>query len=302
MKTIAVVASAVILSCAASYVLCKNVGSSRAESPVNNESGAALESLSGEVRELRASSSALRGDLDALRAQLSTRDAGAARVPLADIEDAVARALAARKDATSALATNAAPAAPAAKKRTPKQVFDELVTIGGDWEAAQKLWASLREDGQVADVLALFEQRAKDHANDPTAQVDLGRAFLQKLFTVPAGPEQGAWAMKADKAFDTALALDDHHWGARFNKAISLSNWPAFMGKQGEAAKQFETLLEQQKSVPSRPEHAETYFFLGNLYQSMGKTDQALSTWRAGLELFPDNTRLAGQISAAPAH
>lgn len=302
MKTAALLAAAVASACVASYFVSRASAPAPAVAGDSNATAAALEKLSAELAEIRARDGALRGELETLRTQLAARPSGDARVPLADIEDAVARALAAqaRGAATASGAETSAAAAPA--KRTANQALDAILAAQGDWDAVSAEFKKLREEGLVDDVLKLMEERAKSRSNDPKAQVELGQAYLQKLFSVPAGPEQGLWASKADKAFDSALALDDHHWEARFNKAISLSNWPAFMGKQAEAARQFETLLEQQKAGDRRPEHSQTYFFLGNLYQSMGKTEQALATWRAGLELFPDNARLSQQIAAAAGH
>ena len=103
-----------------------------------------------------------------------------------------------------------------------------------------------------------------------------GRAYLQKLFTVGGGPEAGVWGTKADKAFDGALAIDDHNWDARFAKAVSLSFWPPMLGKQNEAIKNFEVLVEQQSAQSSKSEFAQTYYFLGNMYTQTGDKDKAL--------------------------
>jgi tetratricopeptide (TPR) repeat protein len=110
--------------------------------------------------------------------------------------------------------------------------------------------------------------------------------------------EKGTWAVKADKAFDAALALDDHHWSARFSKAASLAFWPAILGKQPEAVKQFEILREQQESQAPREEFAQTYLFLGNLYASQGNAAKAQEVWRKGAEFFPRSSELTAK--AAP--
>ncbi|MBK7877418.1 MAG: hypothetical protein IPJ77_17055 [Planctomycetes bacterium] len=302
MKPILLLPIAVLVSAAASYVLCSTtLDRAEAARPGDAARAADVERLATSLRALEEGQQALARELASLKSDAALRSGGDVRVPVAEIEAAVARALAARGREVAASETSNAPAA-APAKRTARDGYAALAAAGFDWEAAQKIWKELREAGLVDEVLALFEQNTKDAPNDATAQVELGKAYLQKLFTVPAGPEQGLWAMKADKAFDTALGLDDHNWSARFNKAVSLSNWPAFLGKQGAAAKQFETLLAQQSEGPARPEHAQTYFFLGNLYQSMGKGDDALSTWRKGLELFPENAQLATQVQNAQGH
>ena len=52
---------------------------------------------------------------------------------------------------------------------------------------AEKLWEKIVAAGQVDEMIAVFEARADANNNDPQAQVDLGSAYLQKLFTV-GGP------------------------------------------------------------------------------------------------------------------
>jgi cytochrome c-type biogenesis protein CcmH/NrfG len=82
-------------------------------------------------------------------------------------------------------------------------------------------------------------------------------------------------------------------------KAVALSFWPPVFGKQTEAIKHFETLVAQQERQTARDGFADTYVMLGNMYQQMGKLDQAVSTWKRGLKLFPDNSDLTQQIANA---
>ena len=106
------------------------------------------------------------------------------------------------------------------------------------------------------------------------------------------------WSAKADKAFDKALEVDDEHWEARFNKAVSLSNWPAFLGKSGEAIRQFEILVAQQEgSGKTRGGFDQTYHFLGNMYQQIGETDKAAAIWARGRELYPDSRPILEQLA-----
>ena len=165
-------------------------------------------------------------------------------------------------------------------------------------EERQALWAAAHESGQAEELLAWFEARAKDNPTDADAQSDLGNALLQSLFVVPEGPLKGQLAMRADAAFDSALAIDDHHWEARFSKAVSLSFWPAVLGKQQEAINHFETLVSQQAGQAAHDGFASTHLLLGNMYEQVGQTEQAMAAWQAGAGLFPDDTGLAEQIAA----
>lgn len=157
-------------------------------------------------------------------------------------------------------------------------------------------WQRLRDSGRIEEVVAEFERMAAQDPNNPDLQTALGGAYIQQLFGVGNSPIAGELAMKADDAFDRALELDEEHWEARFSKAVSLSNWPAFLGKTGEAIHQFETLVAQQEKGENQEGYEQTYLFLGNLYQQTGETDKALEAWRQGYARFPDNEDLRRQI------
>lgn len=164
---------------------------------------------------------------------------------------------------------------------------------GADRERA---WRRLAEAGRLDEVVAELERLVEQEPQDPDLRVTLGNAYLQQLFQGSSGPRAGELAGAADAAFDAALRLDETHWEARFTKAVSLSNWPAFLGKQGEAIEEFERLVTQQEQQTAQSGHEQTYLFLGNMYLETGETDKALSTWRNGLERFPASEALREQI------
>jgi tetratricopeptide (TPR) repeat protein len=158
------------------------------------------------------------------------------------------------------------------------------------------LWKEIKEAGALDRVIESLERRSKEEPNDPQAFVDLGKAYLEKLYT-KQGPEVGEWARKADGAFDAALALDPQNWSARFSKAMSLSFWPPIFGRGPEAVQHFETLIRQQEQTGgNRPEHAQAYVFLGGLYQQQGQMDRARELWRRGIALFPENEELRRRL------
>ncbi len=194
------------------------------------------------------------------------------------------------------------PDANLAAREREQRIFDAIARLGGDKlsdSERSRLWKELFEAGLGDQVLAEFEARAERDPNNPDARVDLANAYLQKLFNSPMGPESGMWGTKADKAFDAAIALDANHWEARFGKAVSLSNWPAFLGKQPEAIKHFEILIDQQARQPKQSQFANTHLILGNMYLQMGQKDKALATWQQGAAQFPDSEALRKQIELA---
>jgi hypothetical protein len=49
--------------------------------------------------------------------------------------------------------------------------------------------------------------------------------------------------------------------------------------------------------MPSQPEaFAQTYLALGNQYQKMGKTQEAMATWQLGAQKFPSDPALQNKI------
>jgi tetratricopeptide (TPR) repeat protein len=226
---------------------------------------------------------------------------------LEEIQLALADLSSAQRTAAASRTTDAvAPAtAPSGNEATPKSAapdarsaMDRLLAGDVGWDEAQKLWKEVADAGKLDELVGMLEERAQARGNDPEAQTQLGLAYLQKVFRAGAGPEAGTWATKADRAFDAALAVDDQHWQARFQKAVSLSFWPPMMGKQPGAVKQFETLVAQQEASGSpQPGYAKTYLFLGNMHLQMGDKAKALAAWNKGLAQFPTDAELLKQVA-----
>lgn len=159
-----------------------------------------------------------------------------------------------------------------------------------------EFFGKAKELGFLDEALAEMEKYAAAHAQDADAQVDLATAYVVKLLTAPDGPERGTWSMKSINACEKALKIDPEHWGAQFVKGMNLSQWPDFMGKQPEAIRTFEKLVDQQERSPPEVGYAETYYHLGNLYRKTGNTAKALEVFKRGLTLFPDDKVLREQI------
>ena len=268
----------------------------RAAAGAPDGSAAALESLNTEVSRLAEGQAALADALEELRAGSQLVAPAGARVAPSEIEAAVARWM--ERAPAESLAAGA-PAADEAQLSTEDRVAEALARLeaGGlddlEWQA---LWREFAEEGLSDELVAVFEARAAAAPNDPDAQVAVAGAYLSKILEVGSSPEAGLWATKADQALDRALVIDDHHWDARFTKAMSLSFWPPVFGKQGEAIRQFEILVDQQADLPRDERYAQTHLLLGNMYRQIGEEEQSLAAWRHGLELYPDHLELQGQL------
>lgn len=274
---------------------------SGAEAKASPERAERVTRLGSELSELRAENERLARAL-AERDGLSAAPAAAQGFDESEIGAALARWREQHPEALAA-ATPEARTPPLSGMDVAHTPMSELVRLlAGDRLDnldRQQVFQELREAGRIDEYVAAIEALCQSDPKNADLQVALGNAYLQKLFGVGHTPEAGTWAVKADQAFDVALTLDDHNWGARFTKAVALSNWPAFMGRGPEAIENLEVLLEQQAGLEPQPQFAMTYLFLGNIYQANNEPAKALATWRAGLEQFPRMEELRRALEAA---
>jgi len=248
--------------------------------------GAALDTLDGDLAELR---SRRRGDRLAL--------------------DRLARALdnlsAHRSDAVSAAPAPVEagePEAPAAEDEATDELAElrRRVVAGEATEAEmERFWLLARGTDELEAVIGRMEAAVAGHPEDVDARLRLARAFVTKLYSVPDGPTRGAWAGKAEKQWRAVLARNSGNWEARFSLATSLSQWPAFFGKGAEAVTHIETLIEQQESRAPQSHEPAAYHLLADLHRKHGRPDDALSVLEAGARRHPHDERLREAADAA---
>ncbi len=263
-----------------------------------------LARIGSELTELRTRADRAAGELDSLRSTSSASAVPAPRLSHEEIEASVARWLEKNRPAAADSPGHPAPAAGRVAEAstapggalTIESAARMLLDPDLDDDKAQEIWKKLRAQGLLDEMVAWFEERAKQDPNNADKQVELGQAYVQKIFEAGNTPEAGTWAVKADKSWDRALEIDSRNWDARFSKAIGLSFWPPIFGKQPEAIRQFEILLEQQESGPLQPQYAQTYLLLGNLHLQAGANDRATAVWQKGLALFPGNADLRARL------
>jgi tetratricopeptide (TPR) repeat protein len=172
----------------------------------------------------------------------------------------------------------------------------ELATPDLSQADRESIWRRAAAAGLLDEMIERFEGRVASDPDDPDARADLGGAYLSAIEHLDTQAEKSDFAVKADAAFDAALAIDETHWDARFLKALSLSFWPAFLGRGPESVHHFEVLMEQQESSPRKPHFAQTYLYLGNMYAQAGDTDRAARVWQRGLREFPNDDSLRTRL------
>jgi tetratricopeptide (TPR) repeat protein len=297
MKTAPLLLAVAVLAIAASFLT--HLMMRPAAGPADGDAGnAALARIEEQLGGLQRDNLALQKEIAELRSAPAVRSETLSREPALD--DLVARAVE-RWMQENAAASGASPAsAPVAAAATfsLETALGQLMNPHLSGDDREALWQEALDSGQLEQLITALEERAAADPRNTALQFELGYAYLQPIMSGQApGPQAAGWAMKADAAFDNTLKLDATHWDARFNKAVSYTFWPPIMGKQQAAISNFETLVTQQAGMSPRPEFANTYLFLGNLYEQTGQADKAREIWSKGLGLFPGNGELDERLN-----
>ncbi len=264
-----------------------------------------VDALSREIDKLADEQRDLSGSVSALRSALEDGAALATRQPLESVAVEVDRWMRENRPDLVAADDSLNPIDAAGEltggmnsERTAQllAMLEDPDLSAEEWGA---VWKKINDAGLMDDALAALKDAAEKDPTNPDAHMALAGGYLARTTFTDNDLEKGYWAIEADKSLDRTLELDPGHWDARFTKASSLTFYPPIMGRQGEAMKHFEVLLEQQKSLPSSPKHAQTYLYLGNLHQQMGNHQKASRVWRDGLSLFPQSAELTKQLENA---
>ena len=165
------------------------------------------------------------------------------------------------------------------------------------------LFQQLAQSGELDQVIAELQQRAKDNPNNPEIPTTLGEALLNKVrATLAANDGQSSddiriMAVQADQSFNAALKIDPQNWEAQFVKAAAMERWPASPQMDNDVVQRLSNLVDQQETMPSQPEFAQTYVVLGNEFQKIGQPDKAKATWLLGAQKFPNDPTLQQKIN-----
>lgn len=260
----------------------------------------AIESLRADHAKVQADLRSTTEDLKRLRGDVQTqaREIAALHERIASVESRPATvagggAAPSGGDAPKASATDKAGEA-AEMEALRKKVFDGTATD----EEQQRFWELARTTGRIDEMVKTLEGKVKDNPGDVGMRMELAEAYIAKLLSVPQGPEQGIWSMKAEGQWQAVLKLEPEHWDARYGVAFNWSMWPDFLNKTPDAVKEFEKLREVQERQSPEAKHAQTYFHLSRLYGKQGKADKAKEILRTGLARHPGDAELQKALDA----
>lgn len=174
--------------------------------------------------------------------------------------------------------------------------FQRILEAGVISAEASELWAEAAAQGQLHELLAAMEERLADEPESAGKHYDRARAYYAAARALPSNSD-GNWWVDSNNAYNQVLELDPEHWDARYEKARNMAFWPVAYGGQAEAIRHFEILTRQQEARSSEPRFAQTYVWLGNLYDQQGRTEDARAAWTRGLSFYPDNGWLKEKLA-----
>ena len=247
----------------------------------------------------------LRSDLDTLRAELRVQlDAPllvteSRRVPADGSEldeDDVAQVVRSMVEADAIVASSETPVTWPGGTTDARSALERILAAGINGTDAAALWAEAAENGQLHELLAAMEEHMADLPETAGKHYDRARAYYSAARAFPSNGD-GNWWVDSNNAYTQALELDPAHWDARYEKARNMAFWPVAYGGQAEAIRHFEVLARQQEGRDAEPRFADTYVWLGNLYDQQGRLEDARAAWTKGLSMFPGNDRLAEKLA-----
>lgn len=107
--------------------------------------------------------------------------------------------------------------------------------------------------------------------------------------------QQGALVEESNQLLERALALAPHHLGAQFTLGMNHYHTPEFLGRTGAAVAAFERVLADHGEEDDE-RVAAAYYYLGVLYERMGRSGEATTTWRKGAKRFPQYEPLQKKV------
>lgn len=180
---------------------------------------------------------------------------------------------------------------------TAAEAAAQIAAVGPTSEAGAALLAEAAANGQLHELLTAMEERWAGLPDGVDKELDRGQSYYAAARAFPNNVD-GNWWVDSDNAYAAALEHDPMNWDARYEKARNQSFWPTAYGGQAEAIRHFEVLAEQQEVRAPEGRFAQTYVWLGNLYDQQGRAADARAAWERGLALYPSHDGLRRKLAS----
>ena len=159
-----------------------------------------------------------------------------------------------------------------------------------------KFWEEARTGSHLTEVIAELEKVVGEDSEEISARMNLAQAYTVKLLGVPSGPEKGIYAAKAEQLWRDVLELEPDHYEAQFSIATSLSRYPAFLNRTGDAIAEFEKAIVIQEQPGSEIENPNAYLELHRLQLRDSDPAGALQTLERAVQRHPDHEEIGVQL------
>ncbi len=165
-------------------------------------------------------------------------------------------------------------------------------------EEEQRFWDAARTTPLLAGVIGSMEEAVKADPENVEKRMELSRAYVAKLLTLPSGMEQSVWALKAENEWQQVLTRNPEHWEAQYSLGVNWSYWPDYTNKTPDAIKALERAVQLQEAADARPEQADAYLHLSRCYVKQGNAQKAKEVLDRGLARHPGNEKLSQSLDA----
>ena len=159
-----------------------------------------------------------------------------------------------------------------------------------------KFWEEARTSNHLAEVISGLEEVVAADDQEIAARMNLAQAYTVKLLGVPAGPEKGIYAAKAEKLWREVLEVEPDHYEAQYSIATSLSHYPPFLNKTGEAIAEFEKSIAIQEQPGSEITNPNAYLELSRLQLRDSDPASALQTLERAQQRHPEHAEIGAQL------
>jgi tetratricopeptide (TPR) repeat protein len=173
-----------------------------------------------------------------------------------------------------------------------RSLMDKVMDGTATADEQTRFWKLARETDMAEQLIGDFEKKVEESPKDTDSRMNLAQAYIAKLLSIPGGPEQGVWAMKAENQWREVIKLDENHWEANYSIGESWNWYPEQLGKTPDAINQFEKVRKIQEGLSPQDEHAKTYLRLSQLYNRQNNTKKSREALKAGLERHPGDEQL----------
>lgn len=173
-----------------------------------------------------------------------------------------------------------------------RSLMDKVMDGSATADEQTRFWKLARETDMAEQLIGDFEKKVEAAPKDVDSRMNLAQAYIAKLLSIPGGPEQGVWAMKAENQWREVIKLDENHWEANYSIGESWNWYPEQLGKTPDAINQFEKVRKIQEGLSPQDEHAKTYLRLSQLYNRQNNTKKSREALKAGLERHPGDEQL----------